>query len=143
MYGCMQTTTFLTLTATLARRETQPSLALTDHGEGRYCHIYMDKFFLSVILYKHLLDDGTCTYCMGTFQQITGIPPDLRACKVKGKLQCTVHVYGGEVEGKPDGHCLAGQMASDIFVSTAHSPNQTEVIKRTDEEKEGGYRRSN
>lgn len=105
MYGCMQTATvdaFLTLTATLARREMQPSLALTDHGEGKYYHIYMDKFFSSVILYKDLLNDGTCIYCMGTFQQTTGIPPDLWTCKVKGKKK----LYGGKVEGKPDGHCL-------------------------------------
>ena len=97
---------------------------LTQDLVGKYYHIYMDNCFSSVTLYKNLLDEGI--YCTGTLHaNHRYIPPDLQACRGLAKR--------GDMVARQEGNLTVTVWQDKRLVtsvSTAHSPDQTEVVKR-------------
>jgi len=97
---------------------------LTRDLVGKYYHIYMDNFFSSVTLYKNLLEEGI--YCTGTLQANRRyFPPDLQACRGLAKR--------GDMVARQEGNLTVTVWQDKRLVtsvSTAHSPDQTEVVKR-------------
>ena len=99
---------------------------LTRDLVGKSYHIFMDRFFSSVSLYRSLLLENI--YCTGTLKSNRrDFPPDLKEVSKRGLAQ------RGDVMTRQDGNvgvCVWQDTRPVTFMSSGHNPGHTKSIPR-------------